>query len=1214
MVGKLSGIYQNKVRPRAKKLLIGVFIFFALFTLAGFFAVPPLLKYILVKQLSENLHRDVTVKEVKFNPYTLSLATRGLLIKDRGKSETFFSCDEIFLNLETFSALRMALVLEEVRLTRPYARITRNQDLSYNFSDLLEEKKPAGKEKANPFRFSINSIAIDDGSVDFMDRPKQTNHTIRELNLGIPFLSAIPSDKDKFVQPHFSAKVNDALYTIRGKTKPFADSLETSFDVDIKDLDIPDYLAYFPVKLNFRILSAYLDTQAKITFVQKQKKESVLTVEGALSLKNVALADEKDNRFFALPLLGVSIAPSEPLAKKLHLSRVSIESPQFEVRRDEKGALNVQTLLPQENKESPEVTTPKNGESAPAFSLDIDAIELTAGKVSFSDLSRGKPFKTFLEPIEARVDRFSNGKDKKGAYRLTFKTEAGEAFKAEGAFSLDPLGSDGSLEILAVPLKKYGPYYRESLLFDIEEGRFDFSTRYAYTKGEKDPQVNLSGLSIMLKVLRLRKTGESEDFANIPNFVVKETELDLARREIKVGSLSTEKGEIHVKRMRSGDVNLLKLFPQEPGPAGQPKKAEAAGAAKPGEPLKPWVFSLRQVLLDNYTVQVEDQTTRTPTSLIVQKLMLKGEGLSTVKGSKAKVASSLLLNGKGTLTAAGIVGIEPLSADLKMELKGIEIVPFQPYFARKVRATVTGGALSMAGRVSLVSTEKKEIKGSYKGEASLTDFAAIDRLNGTDLLNLGSLSLTDMDVGFSPLSVNIKGVSLTDFYALVLVNPEGKINLQEILVTEAPKGEATPLPASREKSALPAAGTPPTASEEKSPKRIKIDEITLQAGKLDFVDKLVKPEFSTKLTEMAGRVSGLSAEANTTADVQVLAKLNDYAPLEITGKINPLREDLFVDLKARIKDLDLSPASPYAGKYAGYTIEKGKLSFDAEYSINKRKLDSRNNVFIDQFTFGDKVDSPQATSLPVRLAVALLKDRKGEIKLELPVSGSLDDPKFSVWKIVLQIIVNLITKAATSPFALLGAMFGGGEELSYVEFDYGSIVVTELNAKKLDTVIKALHDRPSLRIEIEGHADTERDMDGLRQLLFQRRVKAQRLNEMARKGQQVPPVDEVKIEPGEYERYLKAAYRQEKFPKPKNVLGLTKDIPVAEMEKLMLTHIAVKEGDLRTLASQRAMKVKDLILKSQQVDPQRVFIVEPKSLAPEKKAKTRDSRVDFKLK
>ncbi|MBS3907768.1 MAG: DUF748 domain-containing protein [Syntrophaceae bacterium] len=324
----------------------------------------------------------------------------------------------------------------------------------------------------------------------------------------------------------------------------------------------------------------------------------------------------------------------------------------------------------------------------------------------------------------------------------------------------------------------------------------------------------------------------------------------------------------------------------------------------------------------------------------------------------------------------------------------------------------------------------------------------------------------------------------------------------------------------------------------------------------------------------------------------------------------PSQIDIFVQpsFSAKVNE------TPYSGKYVGYTIEKGKLSFDLAYLINKKKLDSQNHIFLDQFTLGEKVESPQATKLPVKLAIALLKDRKGEIKLDIPVAGTLDDPKFSVWGIILKILVNLIAKAATSPFSLLGAIIGGGEELSFVEFEYGSSVVTEPSAKKLNAISKALNDRPSLKMDIEGHVDMEKDREGLKQILFNRKLNAQKLNEMVKKGQPAVPLDEVKIEKPEYGKYLKMAYKEEKFPKPRNVLGMAKDIPVPEMEKLILTHIEVREGDLRTLASQRAMKVKEAIVKSGQVEAERIFILEPKSLAPEKKEKLKNSRVDFKLK
>ncbi|MGB9628217.1 MAG: DUF748 domain-containing protein, partial [Thermodesulfobacteriota bacterium] len=532
--------------------------------------------------------------------------------------------------------------------------------------------------------------------------------------------------------------------------------------------------------------------------------------------------------------------------------------------------------------------------------------------------------------------------------------------------------------------------------------------------------------------------------------------------------------------------------------------------------------------------------------------------------------------------------------------------PFQSYFTDKIKITVVRGAISTAGNLSFNLTEKKEIKATYKGEASLTHFYSIDKLSGEELLKLESLSFNDLKVGISPLVIDIKGISLNDFLARLWVTPDGKINLLEMVKTEASKKEATP-PSPQQKEGIPPKGKEP-------PMNIKISEVNLQGGRIEVSDKSVKPEFSMSLSEIGGRVSGLSAEANTSADVELHAKINEYAPLEITGKVNPLREDLLIDLKARLKDLDLSPATPYSGKYVGYTIEKGKLSFDLKYLIVKRKLDSQNQIFIDQFTFGEKVESPDATKLPVKLAVALLKDRKGEIKLDLPVTGSLDDPKFSVWRVILKILVNLISKAATSPFSLLGAIFGGGEELSYVDFDFGSFTVTEPNVKKLQTIAKALYERPSLKVEIEGHVDMERDREGLKQYLFNRKLKAKKLKEMVKKGEPPVSVDDIKIEPAEYGKYLKMAYKEEKFPKPKNIIGMVKDIPVPEMEKLMLAHIEVKESDLRTLASQRAMKVKDAILKSGQVEPERIFILEPKSLAPEKKEKVKDSRVDFKLK
>ena len=350
------------------------------------------------------------------------------------------------------------------------------------------------------------------------------------------------------------------------------------------------------------------------------------------------------------------------------------------------------------------------------------------------------------------------------------------------------------------------------------------------------------------------------------------------------------------------------------------------------------------------------------------------------------------------------------------------------------------------------------------------------------------------------------------------------------------------------------------------------------------------------------------------ADIALKGNLGYGSPIDITGKINPLGKDLYADIKVSFQDIELSPLTPYSNKFLGYPITKGKLNFNVSYLIDKRKLDSENKVLINQLTFGDKVESPNAIKAPVTLAVSLLTDRKGQINLDIPVSGSLDDPKFSIWPIVWQVIVNLITKAVTSPFALLSSLTGGGEELSFIEFDYGSAAVTDDGQKKINMIGKALNERPNIKLDIEGYVDADKDKAELKRAEFNRQINAQKLKEMLAKGEQPVAFAQIKLSAQEYDKYLKQAYRAATFTKPRNILGMQKDLPPAEMEKLMMANIEITDSDLRQLAAKRAQNVRELILKSGDIAADRIFIVEPRTLVPEKKEKVKNSRVNFKLK
>ncbi len=1219
--------------------LIGACAFLVVVAIAGFLIAPPVLKNVLVGKLSETLHRKTAIREVAVNPFALSVSVRGFVLDARNGTDPFLAFDELYVNLEAVSLFRGGPIFKEVRLERPVLRVVRTDANTYNFSDLLEEfaSKPDAAEK-KPVRFSLNNIRLHGGAVEFRDDPKNRVHKVTDIELSVPFVSNIPYYVNRYVQPYFGAKVNGTPVDLRGRTKPFADSRETSFDVDIRRFDIPAYVEYIPARLNLKVPSAFLDVIGKVTFTQYRDRPPTLGYSGKVAVHEVKVTESGGADLLAFPLFDVDVASSDILLRKVALSRVLLQSPAVAVRRDKSGALNVQSLFGgasgevRKGKAGPPKTAKDAGD--PAWTVTADSVRIAGGKADFRDMAASAPFRTTLDAVNLDLRHFTNSRDGQTEADFSLRTEAAETVAVKGTFSVDPPASEGAVEIGGVRLGKYAPYYAKSVLFTVEDGVLDLKTRYTASEAGKKLGVVLSDLETSVKSLRLRKTGEKEDFLAVPGFSVRNVRIDLPRREAVVGEATSRGGKAAIVRPAGETWNVASLVPAAPpaAPAGGGEAAtgKTGGAEKENE--APWQVRLGRIDIDRYAVRFEDRSPSDPVKLEMREISFKGENLATRQGAVGKAALSLRIDENGSMSARGTVSLNPVGANLAVAVRGIDIVPLQPYFTEKVKILVMGGKVSAEGTLTVASPEGGGVTAGYAGSAALGGFSSVDKAFSNDFLKWDSLAFTGIDAGYNPTRVSIAGIALTDFYSRLIVEKDGAFNVQGIAeknpdgsaadnaarappraenaaeAGKAPQGAAAPGQASG-----PATGAP-AAAVEAAPVPVRIGLVTLQGGTVSFSDRHIRPAFSATMVEIGGRVSGLSSEAGMTADMDLRGRLGTDAPLEISGKINPLSSDLFVDATVAFKDIDLSPMTPYAGKYLGYAIQKGKLSLSLRYLIVKKKLEATNKVFIDQFTLGERVDSPDATKLPVSLAVALLKNRQGEIDLDVPVSGNIDDPKFSVARIVLKVLLNILVKAATSPFALLGALFGGGEELSYLEFDPGSVMVPGPGEAKLANLVKALHERPALKVEIEGHVDMGKDPEGLRQSIFRRKLKAQKLKEIVSGGSAPVAVDNVTIAPAEYPKFLKAAYKAEKFPKPRNFIGFAKDLPDPEMEKLILAHIEVKPDDLRDLALARSQAVKEALLKSGKVEAERIFLVEPKSLAPDKKEKVRDSRVDFRIK
>jgi len=1189
-------IRKTKEMSRWQKLTMTAAVCLMVYTLVGFLILPPILRSVLQNKISENLHRQTVIEDIDVNPYALSCLLEGFVINDRESSDTFVSFDRLYLNVEMVSLFKWALIAKEIRLEQPYISLVRHEEAHYNFSDLIPASKENSQESepSEPLRFSLNNIQILNGSIDIRDKPKEKKHKIADMKIQIPSISNEPHRMDIFAQPLFEARFNETPVSLKGKTKPFHDTLETVFDVDLRDINVPHYLAYVPIEQRFKVLSGLLDVKGTLSYVQRTDALPVFSLAGDVILKTAEVVDADDNPVLKLPRLYIAIAPTELFSRKIHLSRISVESPEVNILRDKAGNTNIQSILPEKGTKN---AIAESDEDAPPLSVKIDEIMLATGKVIFSDISGSQPFETTIEPIDVSVSHFSTDRDEKTAFKASIQTEANEKVTMTGEFSLDPFSAESNLGLQGVVLSKYAPYYMEKVTFDVEEGKLEFQTGFRYSKNENGFELLLSNLSTTVNSLTLRKRGEKEPFAQVPLLAVKGTDVDLVNRRLTIGEVSTKKGIVNCVLYKNGDLNLatLVLPPRE------------STQAEPSEDLKPWHVTLNKAVVHNYTVNGIDLTRPEPVKIVLDEIKLGAQGISTIKKSKGKLDLACRFNEKGTVSAKGTVGINPVFADLNTKLKGLRIRALQPYFTDKVKIDVTGGSFSTTGRLSLDASRNKQIAAGYKGSAGLYNLIAVDKLHSDDLVKWKALRLNRIDFGYNPMYVNVEEIVLDDFYTRLIVDAEGKLNLQAIVVEKTPRDDPPAKVEKKEKV---------SASEEGEAlfKSVGINRVRLTKGHVNFTDKSIDPVYAADLVKIEGTVSGLSSAEDKLADVYVSGKLDDYAPLVVAGKVNPLSENFHADLRVTFKNIDLSPMTPYAGKYVGYTVQKGKLSLDLTYLIEKGKLDSKNNVFLDQLTFGDKVDSPDATNLPVKLGVSLLKNRAGEIDLDLPVSGDLGDPEFGIGKIIVKIILNLLVKAATSPFSLLGAVFGGGEELSFLEFDSGRSELTDTSHTKLDTMTQALYDRPALNLDIEGHVDLEQDGEGLRQHFFDKQLKAQKHKDLMKKDSPAISVDEITIGPEEYEEYLWKAYKAADFKKQKNVLGLTKKLPMPEMEQLLLENINVEEDDLRMLAIQRAQRVKDYILQSEKVEPERIFLIEPQSLAPEGKGTLKDSRVDLRLK
>lgn len=877
------------------------------------------------------------------------------------------------------------------------------------------------------------------------------------------------------------------------------------------------------------------------------------------------------------PLLGFGglVVNADPLLSlftlSIRLHELRLVAPDVSLVVDADGSINLAGLVPP----APEPEPPKSEQGLPDIRIATLAVE--AGRVGFEDRSRPQPFVTELKPIEFALSRFRTQPDYENDYRFSASSSAGETLTWRGRFTVQPLGSEGEFSVNKLLATTLGDYLQQQLPLRLAGGALDLEGRYRFAL---QPALELS---LDLPTLRLREFavsahGSRETPVRIREVAVDVLAFSLARREVSLQRVGIDGAQIDVRRAADGSINLQRLLsPAAPtAPAETRPKTETAEAAAPAETATPWQVAVNQLEFRDAAIRAEDHAVKPAAKFTIAPLGLRIEGYRSDPETQLKLAAEAKINDSASLKAAGSLLLQPLDAQVGLSLDGFDLRALQPYLAQATLATLHGGMLGVKGDMAYLAPAGKAAQLRFRGDLKVDDFRASGSGESSsrrdDFARWKQLSIEGIDFRQSPDRLSIARVSLRQPFARVVINPDQTLNVAQILKPSpaaAAGGAATPGASTRSKETERKSATMP----------VRVKQIRIEDGSAFFADRSIEPSFATGIVKLVGAIDNLSSDPASRATIQLKGQVDRHSPVKISGTSSLLAATQYSDIRLAFRNMELTTFNPYSGKFAGYNIVKGKLTTELSYKFDRRQLEAEHRVIIDQLEFGEATQSKDAVPLPVKLAVALLKDRRGVIDLELPVRGSLDDPEFKYGRLVWKVLGNLMTKIVTAPFAALGSLFGGGADLSYLDFAAGSAELEPEAASKLADLGKALVERPQLKLDVPTEAG-EPDRAALARSALAQRLPAEAVEERARLRALEKLHKELLQQSVEFPEGVKEAAAR-----------------IAYLEPLLLERLMPDDEALRRLGQRRARAVQEALLANPDIAAERLFLTSGRAAA-----------------
>lgn len=852
----------------------------------------------------------------------------------------------------------------------------------------------------------------------------------------------------------------------------------------------------------------------------------------------------------------------------LHLSDIELDGARSEILFAKDGTLNLTQLF-----RLPESQAEPRAENGEPFPLRIDAIRLREKSLRFQDLRPSEPVEFAYDALDLELHNLSTLAGDNAEMTLTASGPHGARIDWRGQVSLTPITSSGSLNISDGRLSTFWPYVRDALPLVLKEGQVDLSSDYRLDLSS-GTELQLSKIKVQLAPFAIDDP-QGKPLVRLQRLDIDDTSLDLARQQVVVGQVRSQGLEAWAAREADGQLDWQKLF-AKPDTA----KDEARADTEPADESKPWQVLLQDVQLREYKAHLADRVPQQEVTVEVGPLNLDLKNFDSLGDKPFDLRLDSGLGKQGKLHAAGQVQLSPTTAQLKVATQDIDLRLAQAYLSPFVRLELRSGLLGSDLEVQLKSTEPLAL--GITGNAWVDQLHTLDTLRERDFVRWKQVRVGGLDYRHGE-SLNIERVELDQPYARFVINENLTTNVSELIV---------PQPATAND----------TKAETGKPLAIHIGGVAIKDGSANFADFSLTPSFATAIQQMNGRIGVLDNQKPQAASVDIQGKVDRYAPMSIKGKLTPFDPLNSLDIATSFKNVELTTITPYSGKFAGYRIRKGRLNLDLHYRIEKGQLNAENKVLVENLQLGERVDSPDAVDLPIRLAVALLKDTQGRIAIELPVQGDLNNPEFSVMPIVWQTLRNLVLRAAQAPFKFIAGLVGGSNvDLSTVPFSAGSAQLDDDARQVLDTLAKALEERPNLRLEVEGQAAQSADGPLLAERRLQREFREGWYKVLQRRGDKVPASpDELTVDEDEQAALLEGIYRTRlKQQPPAEWAELKREQRHQNMRQAVLDSWAQSKLLLRQLAQQRAATIKDYLVEQGGMYDERVYLIDANLGEPE---------------